>query len=97
MGLDDDRSFWIFCVESFYVRADSFKGHVLLRYDDTVTIRNADDDTLLIGINGRRFIVFGLIDINPDFLDKRRRYDEEDQHDEYHIEHRCDIDLLFAF
>jgi hypothetical protein len=40
----------------------------------------------------------GPVYVKPDFLDKRRRHDEKDQHDKHDVEHRRQVDLvLFLF
>jgi hypothetical protein len=38
----------------------------------------------------------GLVDVDPRLLDEGGRDDEEDQHDEDHVEHRRDIDAALV-
>ena len=94
--LDDDWSFWVFGVQAFDIGSHGFESHVPRSDDDSVTASDTDYDALLIRVNVRWFVVFWLIDIYANFLNERCGDDEEDQHDEHHVQHRREIDLLVA-
>ena len=50
----------------------------------------------LVGVDGFRLIVVRLVDVQAHFFDERGGDDEEDKHDEDHVQHRREINLLIV-
>ena len=71
MRVDDDRRFGILGVHPLDVCADRPHVHVPPGDDDAVTIGDTHHDALLVRVDVWRF-VFGLVDIETDFLDESR-------------------------
>ena len=84
-------------MQSLYVCANRACVHVTLRDHDAIAVTNTNDDTLLVRIDCFWLVVFGLVYIEADFFNESRRHDKEDEHDEHHVQHRCQIDLLVVF
>jgi len=64
------------------------------------------DPDVVVGIDGDEDVGLGLlhcsgglraVDVDAGLLDEGGGNDEEDQHDEHHVEHRCDVDAGFLF
>jgi len=52
------------------------------------------DVHIILGIGGFRF---RPVHLHARFLDKGSSHDEEDQHDEHHVQHGRQVDLGFVF
>ena len=68
--------------------------------DPDIVGRVDDDKNRTVLLHDLSFIVVGTIDLQAGLANKRRGDDEEDQHDEHHVQHRREIDLglvIFAF
>jgi hypothetical protein len=97
MRLNDNRRFRRFGMKSLYVGAYCSPVDVALRDNNPIPTRDADDDTFLVGVNRLGLVLWRLTDIETDLLDKGSGHDEEDEHDENHVEHGGQVDLLFVF
>lgn len=97
MGLNNDRSFRHFSVQSFDVRPHIPPINIALRDNDPVAIGYPDHDALFVGVDGFRLVIFWLVHVKANFLYESCRHDEKDEHDEHNVQHRCEINLLFSF
>ena len=97
MRLDNDWCLGVFSVQPFDVGAYRFECDIPSPDDDPVSTCNSDYDALFVRVYVRWLVVFWLIDIDANLLDERRSDDKEDQHDEHHVQHRREVDLLVAF
>lgn len=97
MRLNHNRRLGRFGVKALDVSAHCSPVHIALRNNDTVTAGDADKDTLLVGIDRLGLIFWWLADIKANLLDEGGGHDEKYEHDEHHVEHGGQIDLLFVF
>ena len=93
MRLDHDRPLWILGVQTFDIRAHRTWIDQPAIDEDLIVRRDRYKNVLLFRLRLRDGGI-RPIHIETGLTNKRGRHDEEDQHDEDHVEHRGEIDLI---
>ena len=96
MGLDDDRGLRVLGVKTLDIGSDRPEVYIPSSDPNSVSIRDLYNNALFIGIL-HVLIFIWTVNVQTNFFNKGRCYDKEDQHDEHHVQHGCQINLFVLF
>ena len=91
VGLDHHRALWILGMQPFDIRPH--RSDVDATSVDPDLVARVDGDQHVCLVLARRRGRVRAIDVDPRLLDKRRRDDEKNQHNENNVDQRRYVDL----
>jgi hypothetical protein len=80
-------------MQALDVGTQCFRVYQAPIYPDLIICTDRYQNVFFFILHGTHWRI-GPIDVKPCFLDKRCSYDEKNQHDKNHIEHRGKVDFV---